>query len=156
MNLNHNGFDSPGGLPFDKNTEFRVKRLASIIPLLIKPRKTVNKKQTSYGMKHFLSLVLTRYCENEHSYITNGEFISAMIMAGFQPVRLEHGGPNCFFRADYLTGVFRAPHLAPNDWHEASWKKMLPNFYNFRKEMMIYKQHTFFTPLETPDVEGTA
>ena len=147
-NLNHNGFDSPDGIPFDKATEFRVKQLASIIPLLIQPRKTVNKSQTSYGMKHVFSTILRNYCNGHHSYMTNGEFIAAMITAGYEPIRLKEGGPNCYFKGSIFREMLRAPHFYWTDRYEDVWEKKFPNFYEFRKAMMSYKDGTFFTPSE--------
>jgi hypothetical protein len=127
-----------------------VKQLASIIPLILKPRKTTNKKQTSYGMKHAFSTILRNYCKNHHSYITNGEFILAMIMAGYQPIR-EGTSPNCYFKADFFPDMKGAPQFAPTKYCEADWKKKMPNFYHFRKMMMVYKEGIFFTPSQTAE-----
>ena len=150
-NLTHTGLNRPNGTPFGKDTEFRVKQLASIIPLIIKPRKTTNKKQTSYGMKHMFSHLLHDYCKNNHSYITNGEFIYAMITAGYQPIRCSDTSPNCYFKADYFPDMKGAPQCVPTCYEEGEFEKRMPNFYEFRKAMMVYKEGTFFTPSQTAE-----
>ncbi len=54
----------------------------------IEPTKTVNKRQTSYGIKHV--------ADKDIGYITNGVFIAAGIIAGY-PYEIVPGSPNVPF-----------------------------------------------------------
>ena len=47
----------------------------------LRPIKSVNKKHTSYGLKHYFE----RDKENKGFYITNGQFKGAMLECGFKP-----------------------------------------------------------------------
>ena len=57
-------------------------------------RKTYNKKISSYGLKHKANQNV-RGC-----YITNGEFIVAMLLEGYEPKVLPDW-PNCYFKAQH-------------------------------------------------------
>jgi hypothetical protein len=66
------------------------------IQLHAKPRKTFNRRITSYGLKHV--------AEKAYGvYIANEEFIQAMDELGFSRYqsRLMRGGPNFYFNAGY-------------------------------------------------------
>lgn len=53
-------------------------QLHSWIKESIKPRKTMNLKHSSYGLKHI-------YEHDTGNYVTNGQFKGAMITAGYTP-----------------------------------------------------------------------
>ena len=72
---------------WDYNT---IKECMSVIPRYIAQRKTINKRNSSYGLKHFFEEQLP------HQYIANGEFIVAMLLLGYK-VKWIDGSPNCFF-----------------------------------------------------------
>jgi hypothetical protein len=59
-------------------------------------RNTYNKKISSYGLKHKLEQDVRCY------YITNGEFIVAMLLEGYEPKVLPDW-PNCYFKAQHRT-----------------------------------------------------
>lgn len=59
-------------LPIDRQKEIR-----SIIQGMVIPRVTINKKHSSYGMKH----IFQKWC----GYMTNGEFTGAMLSMGYRP-----------------------------------------------------------------------
>ncbi len=56
----------------------------------VEPIKTINTKHSSYGLKHLAEK------EVEVGYITNGMFIAAAIIAGYE-YRIEPGSPNVAF-----------------------------------------------------------
>lgn len=65
------------------------------IPKLMRPRKTMNySRGGSYGLKH----VLEDYkCKTEGFYISNGQFIMAMALLGYNIKRDNPTSPNCCF-----------------------------------------------------------
>lgn len=80
-------------------TESSLKNISDAIeqiPEIWTSRKTINKCSSSYGLKH----VLERYRKKQHpgtnSYISNGEFIVAMGLAGYF-YKKKKGYPNIFF-----------------------------------------------------------
>ncbi len=60
------------------------------------PIKSINKKHTSYGLKHLAERRAKMLSENEVNYITNGALILAMVDAGFRFVR-DGDSPNVCF-----------------------------------------------------------
>ena len=63
----------------------------------IKPRKTINKSLSSYSFKHFVE-----YWAGE--YISNEEFIQAMIDKGYIAKQIDVDCPNYFFNWAYANG----------------------------------------------------
>lgn len=59
-------------------------------------RKTINLRQTSYGMKHEVE-------RETGEYIANGDFICAAIMCGYKIRSTERIGPNVFLNMKYPT-----------------------------------------------------
>jgi len=53
----------------------------------IAPRKSVNRRYSSYGLKHL-------YEEATGNYVTNGQFKGAMITSGYVPVNIDSLNPN--------------------------------------------------------------
>jgi hypothetical protein len=65
----------------DKQTLFNIETIVQLIPKIKEymiPRKYYNYKISSYGLKHIFE-------RSMHTYCTNGEFILAMMIAGFIP-----------------------------------------------------------------------
>ena len=60
------------------------------------PIRAINKKHTSYGLKHLAERRAKKLSDNEVDYITNGALILAMVDAGFRFVR-DGESPNVFF-----------------------------------------------------------
>jgi len=54
-----------------------------------RPRKTINKNISSYGLKHLAE-------RQVGSYISNEALIQAMLESGFRAQQIR-GTPNCFF-----------------------------------------------------------
>lgn len=60
------------------------------------PIITINRKHTSYGLKHLAERRAKQLSDNEVNYISNGALILAMVDAGFRFVR-DGDSPNVFF-----------------------------------------------------------
>lgn len=60
------------------------------IKLFAKPRKTINKRYSSYGLKH----IAERWANH---YISNTSFIEAMNSCGFKKQRLSPNDINFYF-----------------------------------------------------------
>ena len=61
-----------------KKTDPRHEETMRWISENLKPRKTPNRKHSSYGIKHLLQM-------DTDIYLTNGEFKDAMVQAGYEP-----------------------------------------------------------------------
>lgn len=59
-------------------------------------RKTLNFRQTSYGVKHEVE-------RETGEYVANGDFICAAIMCGYRIKSAKHLGPNVFLNMKYPT-----------------------------------------------------
>lgn len=67
---------------FEKLSPDEKKKIIEWISENIKPRKTINKWNSSYGLKHIFE-------DDKASggfYMTNGQFKGAMLKCGFKPV----------------------------------------------------------------------
>ena len=64
-----------------------IEQLRPVIKKHFSPAKTVYKGSSSYGLKH----IAERHLDN---YVSNGEFIYAMHMEGYN---IERDDPNCYF-----------------------------------------------------------
>jgi hypothetical protein len=64
------------------------------------PQKTFNKKRGSYGLKHDAEAWGKE--NGMSSYVANGEFILAAILAGFDFKREKRANPNCLFNIAFL------------------------------------------------------
>lgn len=60
------------------------------------PISTINKKHSSYGLKHIAERRAKKLSLNEVNYITNGALILAMVDAGFRFVRDGESPDVCF------------------------------------------------------------
>src|ERR1017187_2846066 len=89
--LNHNGFLESEN---DLESEFdllRLDKIQNILRLIIRPMKCIQYKQSSYGMKRDIELILKYFYKingivetsEENYYISNGEFIKACIDLGY-------------------------------------------------------------------------
>jgi len=80
----------------EKFHEEAIEKMRAWIREWFQPRKTMNNRFSSYALKHWIQ-------NDKDVYLTNGEFIFAMIMEGYQ-YKISHAssGPhhNCFFNVD--------------------------------------------------------
>lgn len=72
----------------NKITNFnKIPKIVSYLRENIRVRKTINRNHSSYTLKHII--------ENDIGYITNGEFIMAALIAGYQMSNVNRMNP-CF------------------------------------------------------------
>lgn len=57
----------------------------------------INKKYSSYKLKHIFERMLKEKTNNEISYISNGEFILTMLQCGFRMERCSNRSKNAYF-----------------------------------------------------------
>lgn len=57
----------------------------------------LNKKFSSYKLKHVFERMLKEKTNNEINYISNGEFILAMLQSGFRIERCSSRSKNAYF-----------------------------------------------------------
>ncbi len=67
-----------------------VKKLTDFINANLCKTKAINKRISSYGLKHDLELAIGEYA-------TNGELIAAMILCGYSIERIGPKNGNCYF-----------------------------------------------------------
>jgi hypothetical protein len=60
----------------------------------IEPRSTLNKKINSYGIKHMVEAWAEKY-------VTNEDFIKAMVDCGYRAQQTSRGSPNFYFNWKY-------------------------------------------------------
>jgi len=94
------------GPPDEEQVRFALERIGQFC----RPRKTLNLRRSSYGLKHSVegwSRTLGRTFEytdtngvrrtSDFQYVTNGAFIVAAMRAGYTAKRTEPGCPNARF-----------------------------------------------------------
>jgi hypothetical protein len=86
----------------------KVQSAFSVLQRVFIPQHRYNRNWSSYGLKHAFENVLDQLIPDAITYITNGDFIAAMLLKGFmtrfgrtQATR----GKNCDFKA-----VFHQPY----------------------------------------------
>lgn len=70
-----------------------IEKIREFVRENIKPRVTLNAKHTSYGLKHIVERLT-------HNYVSNGNFIAAMILEGYKYKQYPRS-LNCIFNGDY-------------------------------------------------------
>lgn len=97
-NLFYTGYEYYGYNKSISYTEFdpkRIKRIRRIINMFLYARKTINRQaEGSYKLKHAVERYDSVTGEQLGGYVSNGEFIYAMILEGFQ---VERDGRNAYF-----------------------------------------------------------
>lgn len=94
--------------------EFDSERIDSIIKIIeafLLPRKTINSKTVgSYKLKHAVEHYDSIVGKKLGGYVSNGEFIYAMIMVGYQVKRV---GRNAYFNvtSDRAEGFYRFANI---------------------------------------------
>jgi hypothetical protein len=73
--------------------EEKAVLVADLVTQYFRPIKGECIFNSSYGLKHVLEKCL-------ETYISNGELIAGMIMAGFTIYRVSKKSPNCYFNLD--------------------------------------------------------
>ena len=114
-NLTLFGLDpSEEHIPDRRFTEARIEMIRKVIRVAVKPVSPHSKKRIgSYGGKHVIEHLIDLY-------ITNGEFILAMLMEGYPMKHIVHcitnrPTPNASFKADWVMN-----HGLSEGWRNAS------------------------------------
>ena len=95
------GFKSKNDGSFNnKNSILNIMRCKDEIPFIIKPMKSVY-KVGSYGGKHEIEKYRNKIIKKDN-YISNGEFIIAMILNGYVFKKDSNTSLNCSFKAKYI------------------------------------------------------
>lgn len=97
-NLFYTGYEYygyKGSEPYTEFDEERINRIRAIIREYLRPRKLMNRQtQGSYQLKHAVEHYDSVVRGKLRGYVSNGEFIYAMILEGFQ---VEREGRNAYF-----------------------------------------------------------
>ena len=73
----------------------------------VEKRKTINRKWSSYGLKHQAEgFVRSRTDRPENAYVANGALICAALHLGFDVQRAEKSSPNAYFNMSSRSPVF--------------------------------------------------
>jgi hypothetical protein len=89
MNINDSGLTRAQG---DKPIESEVKLCEKWIREFVTPRKAINTKHSSYGLKH----AVERWTGE---YVSNGAFIQAAVNLGYEYRKI---GPDAYFNMTFL------------------------------------------------------
>ncbi len=87
-NITKNGFE----IPNKKSEKVIIEELDEVIEFIknnLKLTKNINRKHSSYGLKHILERLMNKG-------ISNGELITAMLICGYDYKRYK-SGLNCYF-----------------------------------------------------------
>lgn len=130
-NLTLFGLDpSQERVPDRRFTETRIEMIRKVIRVAVKPVSPHSKKRIgSYGGKHVIENLIDLY-------ITNGEFILAMLMEGYPMKHIVYGvpfnrpTPNASFKADWVMdhGLSEAWRNAPPEHIPRRYKKAYDNW----------------------------
>jgi hypothetical protein len=89
----------------DKETQWNFKRVEVMKEYILNnwisvPPRSRKYTRSSYGLKHVLEE--SNWTEDQDKYVANGEFILAMMCAGYMPgfQGLFSDSPNCYFKVD--------------------------------------------------------
>ena len=101
-----------GKTPYDNANKSLIKNIDNIIQCIEEIPKIYKKLKSAYNLgsyagKHAIERHRRHLYGNKDNYISNGEFIIAMILAGYEyKIYMEHGRPyvNCDFRANEYKG----------------------------------------------------
>lgn len=92
--ISANGFNSEDDSPDELTSRMeRIHLACELINEVLKPQSRPNKNATSYGLKHMVERI-------QKKYISNGNFILAMILCGYR-VYPKKEGPNVYFNVDF-------------------------------------------------------
>ena len=87
--LTKNGF-APSDKEEDQIDKNKLEHIINFIELRFDKTKSINKKQSSYGIKHLVE-------RNIGTYVSNGELIASMIICDY---KYKVDGINCCFNVN--------------------------------------------------------
>jgi len=88
-NLTKNGF-SHSDKEEDQIDKTQLEHIIRFIEMWFDKTKSINKKQSSYGLKHLVE-------RNIDTYVSNGELIASMIICDY---KYKADGINCYFNVN--------------------------------------------------------
>jgi len=88
-NLTKNGF-SHSEKEEDQIDKTKLEHIIRFIEMWFDKTKSINKKQSSYGLKHLVE-------RNINTYVSNGELIASMIICDY---KYKVDGINCYFNVN--------------------------------------------------------
>lgn len=74
-----------------------LKAARDLVACHLEMVQCINKRISSFGLKHLLEKVLADRTNRKLNYISNGTLILAMVDAGYRFTKDPHDSPNCFF-----------------------------------------------------------
>lgn len=81
--------DEPRGRPIDPA---KLGKIIDFIDTYFKPRNSISYYHSSYGLKH-----IVERCFDNKIYVSNGELIAAMLICGYEYVKISPNSKNCRF-----------------------------------------------------------
>jgi hypothetical protein len=92
----------------------------------VEPRKTINRKMSSYGLKHTAEGFLRSLTDPPtNAYVANGAFICAALHRGFEMKRTHVSSPNVHFNISLKSPVF--------EWRRLASDHLVPIYYPVKR-----------------------
>lgn len=92
----------------------------------VEPRKTINRKMSSYGLKHTAEGFLRSLTDPPaNAYVANGAFICAALHLGFEMQRTHLSSPNVYFNMSSKSPVF--------EWRRLASDRLVPIYYPVKR-----------------------
>ncbi len=99
MKVYSNGLNNHTSDPDESPSPVHVAICRAWIELNCAPRKSINTRHSSYGLKHVVE-VDSRGPQG-YEYVTNGAFIQAALDLGYKAVRCHYSSPNAHFNMSF-------------------------------------------------------
>lgn len=94
--LTNGGFIGTNPLRISDFNELELNAARKVIERYLVPISSINKRHSSYELKHLIERILINETNHQINYVSNGTLILAMCDAGFRIKRISNS-PNCFF-----------------------------------------------------------
>lgn len=94
--LTNGGFIGTNPLRISDFNELELNAARKVIERYLVPISSINKRHSSYELKHLIERILINETNHQINYVSNGTLILAMCDAGFRIFRINNS-PNCFF-----------------------------------------------------------
>lgn len=80
-----------------------VQRAQAFAMDILSKSERINKKHSSYGLKHIAERFFERHFGSSNTYVANGDFILAMFLCEYKISVEENSSPNCFFNVSEIS-----------------------------------------------------
>lgn len=94
--LTNGGFIGTNPLKISDFNILELNAARKVIECYLVPISSINKRHSSYELKHLIERILINETNHQINYVSNGTLILAMCDAGFRIFRINNS-PNCFF-----------------------------------------------------------